>query len=1152
MKLSFFFLTLTIAFLTAATAQDDFKANTPGAGNPLLPGYFADPTIKKIGDIYYIYATTDNEMLASGAPTLWYSKDFQNWYNYTPEIPSLESVNLRNYWAPDLVEGADGRYYLYFGNCQAGCKIYGYVSDTPVGPWTKLHEDDTPVIPDGYPRRGFPSLDAQFFADDDGTIYAYWGTWVHYNNGYAAGILNNQTMASVSEGRNIPIEQTPEPFEAPYMMKRNGKYFLMYSSASCHDETYNVRYSYSDSPLGPFTPGANNPILSTNEDQSVHGPGHHSVLQKGNDHYIVYHRHDYPMTRGGMSRQVCIDSLIFENDTTIRKVIPSHRGIVPFRESDVPEDIAYLAETSASSYYHLDAAGYDYPYLPSYATDNNNATMWKAADNSLPQHLTIDLGEVKRVRRVMTQFEFASYYYRYILEYSRKGKKWKMYADRSGNCTSGSPMIDDNTVKARYIRLTVLDTEKTGLLAAVWNIRVYGSRFDIPLGLVNKPSENEPGARSSREMVFGFDLSEVPENDPLETLPNTGTVGGHFKKNGEVRMARDEEGVKAIEFIRGSLILEDRPVPQSLAWNGSYTVAAWVKNPEVAREGECLASWCDRFAYRLANSWNALFYNSGPYGAAGHLDGHFDMRYRNVPAENEWHHIVLTFDGVVEKIYVDGVPDNSQIMTLASAVDNARFIIGASDGSGENYSGYMASLRMYDNALSQKEIRKLMKETIPLATRRITDGEKAAGRRPGGKELYIPRKVFRIPEGNDYTSRESDYCFDRMVEGPNVAIFWHKEYGDDPLNHPDENKRFDVHELLSECERFYNYYVDELKLVEKGNSLTDQYKLLVYVFGGDEGTAFGGGAEDKIGVLWTNASRVRKGPYGVLAHEMTHSFQFLSRMDTGHGARGAISEMAAQYVLWQVYPEWMTFENYHLADFMRKTHFAFLHPTNMYHSPYVLEYWSHKHGKEFYGRLNRETAEGEDPVMTYKRITSITQEEFNDEMFDACRRFITWDMERIREVAALYANQHHTVINETGDGWYRIAPEKCPQNYGYNGIRLQVPAGGTEVALTFEGIAGAEEYSAVNTGKAGWRYGFVAHLEDGRRVYSDIYNDREGKATFRVPGNTQHLWLVVMGAPTEHRPVPSRRRGQTEQAEEEQWPYRFKLEGTAPDGSIVQ
>ena len=56
---------LQIAALSLVTASSHAQAlpaewNTPGAGNPLLPGYFADPTIKKFGDTYYIYATTDN------------------------------------------------------------------------------------------------------------------------------------------------------------------------------------------------------------------------------------------------------------------------------------------------------------------------------------------------------------------------------------------------------------------------------------------------------------------------------------------------------------------------------------------------------------------------------------------------------------------------------------------------------------------------------------------------------------------------------------------------------------------------------------------------------------------------------------------------------------------------------------------------------------------------------------------------------------------------------------------------------------------------------------------------------------------------------------------------------------------------------------
>lgn len=691
--------------------QTGLSSQSPDVGNPLLPGYFADPTIVEFDGIYYIYATTDNEMLASGAPTLWYSRDLLNWYNYTLDIPSLESINLRNFWAPDIVKGDDGRYYLYFGNCQAGCNIYGYVSSTPVGPWTKLHQDDTPVIGSGFPRRGFPSLDAQFFRDDDGKIYAYWGTWVHYNGGYAVGELDSKSMSRMINGKNIPLEQTPEPFEAAYVLKHKDKYILMYSSASCHDASYNVRYSYADNPYGPFTPGDNNPILSTNADQSVHGPGHHSVLKQGEDYYIVYHRHDYPMTRGGMARQVCIDSMIFENDSTIRKVIPSHRGIADIFPSELPVDLAFGAKTKASSYYRMNSPGYDYTYKPSFATDNNNATMWKAADNSFPQTLEIDLGSVQKISRVMTQFEFASYYYQYLLEYSTNGKKWAVYADRSDNRVSGSPMIDDKEVEARFLRLKVLGAEKTGIYAAVWNIKAYGSSFDIPLGLVNKASEAGPGAASKREMLLGFEIGKKSKAENLSSLPNLGTLGGNFTLRGEVSLGTDDLGVQALEFTRGSLVL-DVPVPQRLAWNGSFTVATWVRNPEVGREGDCLFSWCDRHALRLANSYNALFYNRGPYGAMAHLDGHFDMRYRNLPAENEWHHIVVTFDGVLEKVYVDGVLDNVQSMILASAVDRARFIVGASDV-GEHFSGYMASLRMYDYALSPKELSKLMKKTRP-------------------------------------------------------------------------------------------------------------------------------------------------------------------------------------------------------------------------------------------------------------------------------------------------------------------------------------------------------------------------------------------------------------------------------------------------------
>ncbi|WP_108423706.1 family 43 glycosylhydrolase [Flagellimonas amoyensis] len=679
--------------------------------NPILPGYFADPTIKKFGDTYYIYATTDNEMLASGVPTVWYSTDFEHWYNYTMEVPSLESVNLRNFWAPDIIEGDDGKYYLYFGNCQAGCNIYGYVSDTPVGPWEKLNKDDVPIIAHNYPRKGFPSLDAQFFEDSDGRIYAYWGTWVHYNGGYAVGELDT-SMAKVKNAKNIPLEETPEPFEAAYMMKKGDKYILMYSGGSCHDETYNVRYSYSNTPYGPFVPGENNPILSTNEEGTVHGPGHHSVLEENGKYYIVYHKHDYPMTRGGLSRQVAVDEMVFENDSTIRKVVPGQKALQDLRAPNLPRNLALGATATASSFYHLQSLQYDYAYEPSFATDDHNATMWKAADNSFPQQLTIDLGKETDIKRVMTQFEFAGYYYQYQLEHSTDGQNWDLYADRSGNKIPGSPMVDDKDARARYLKLTVLDVEKTGLYAAVWNIKVFDSLFEIPLNLEGKPSNEDTGAKSAHQKPVEMDANDFPPSNDLTHLPNRGSLGGNFEKKGKVVLEADEEGIKAFNFTEGALVL-DQVVPRSLEWNGAFTVATWVKNPQIAKEGECLLSWCDRFRFNLANSYNALHYNSGPYGAAAHLDGHFDMGYQNLPSANEWHHIVLTFDGVVEKIYVDGQLDNSQNMTLASQIENAKIRIGASDV-GEHFSGLMASLHLYDHALTEKKIQELMLSTNPL------------------------------------------------------------------------------------------------------------------------------------------------------------------------------------------------------------------------------------------------------------------------------------------------------------------------------------------------------------------------------------------------------------------------------------------------------
>ena len=59
MKIQHFFFLITAVIFISCISEKEMQFNSPGAGNPLLPGYFADPTVKKFGDTYYIYSTTD-------------------------------------------------------------------------------------------------------------------------------------------------------------------------------------------------------------------------------------------------------------------------------------------------------------------------------------------------------------------------------------------------------------------------------------------------------------------------------------------------------------------------------------------------------------------------------------------------------------------------------------------------------------------------------------------------------------------------------------------------------------------------------------------------------------------------------------------------------------------------------------------------------------------------------------------------------------------------------------------------------------------------------------------------------------------------------------------------------------------------------------
>ena len=97
------------------------------------------------------------------------------------------------------------------------------------------------------------------------------------------------------------------------------------------------------------------------------------------------------------------------------------------------------------------------------------------------------------------------------------------------------------------------------------------------------------------------------------------------------------------------------------------------------------------------------------------------------------------------------------------------------------------------------------------------------------KEVLIPPRISRVPEGNDFNNPDSEFSFQRSKATDNFVLFWAREYGDDPMTNSVANRRFNVDDILKECDRFYDYYVNTLKWVDKEKSFATKYKFLFFV-----------------------------------------------------------------------------------------------------------------------------------------------------------------------------------------------------------------------------------------------------------------------------------------------------------------------------------
>ncbi len=680
------FLLFTLFVCTKVSGQN--QAVAAGNGNPIIPGYFADPTIKKFGDTFYLYTTTDGNGGGLGPSQVWISKDFVNWTMQDMNWPATH-----NYWAPDAAQGNDGKYYLYY--CQPTVEIYGASAATPVGPWTPLYADNKPVLTNLYVP-GVITLDGQTFKDDDGKFYMTWGTWGIYP-GYGCGIgLLNADMKTFAKTAQIPNTDAKDFFEGSFLFKRKGIYYLMYSSGFCENETYRVQYATSKTgPMAGYVYGKNSPILTTNTDGTVHGPGHNSVLQVGDDYYIVYHRHNNPHSGGGYHRQICADKLIFDTEGNIEKVVPTHTGIGLLAKTTNPyPNLAYQKKVTASSFYSDE-------YKPEFAADDNNGTLWKSKDNSAaPAWLQVDLGAITSVKKVLTQFEYATWYYRYFIEYSINGKDWQIFADKRDNRWHGSPAVDEKEVKARYMRLTITGTEYPGLYKAVWNLKVFtdGDHEVVPAN-INPPANTS--SFNQRGLLIDIDADGLQPGTMVKEWVNKGSLGGSFKTQGRSPYVDFVAGKKAVVFKAGQTLNSGFGVPASLAGNNSYTVSFWAYTARQKGENPLL-DWADGDGDLTAATFG--YGSNHDMGAARH-GGFADLAYKkDADLSGKWHYVAISFDGTFEKVYIDGELNNQENKMLFIK-PAAKFLMGGGQAGPARFSGAIAALQVYDRALPDTAIK---------------------------------------------------------------------------------------------------------------------------------------------------------------------------------------------------------------------------------------------------------------------------------------------------------------------------------------------------------------------------------------------------------------------------------------------------------------
>ncbi len=310
--------------------------------NPILPGDYADPSILRDGDDYYM---THSSFEYYPGLLIWHSKDMINW---KPICRALHRY-VGAVWAPDFFKYKN-KYYIYF---PAGGTIWVIISDSPEGPWS-----DPVDLKIG-------QIDPGHIVDSNGHRYLY----LNYGNIVKLtedGLSKEGEPFKTYDGWDIPDDWDVacKCLESPKLIYKDGYFYLTVAEGGTvgPPTAHMVISARSKNVTGPWENSPYNPIVHTySKDEQWHAKGHGTLIEdKENNWWIVYHAYEKDFYTLG--RQTLIEPIEWTTDGWFN-VASSIQTEIEITEEQFKEKRMNL---SLSDQFEGDELGWQWTYFKDY------------------------------------------------------------------------------------------------------------------------------------------------------------------------------------------------------------------------------------------------------------------------------------------------------------------------------------------------------------------------------------------------------------------------------------------------------------------------------------------------------------------------------------------------------------------------------------------------------------------------------------------------------------------------------------------------------------------------------------------------------------------------------------------------------------------